>query len=179
MTNQSSFESDYEFDDDYFDSDYEFEDDYESVDEDYDVVAIDPSDVSILSSEDLVEIELDSDNTFSFDDGEAFELGIIDTDFAGYVDEDLTPTRDLDTYDFTVDKSNDFNFVLDGLSSDVDLVLFNEDNEIIGASRNPGSDPEALAASLEEGTYSLFFTNYDGDSTDYELTIYSGDFAIA
>ncbi|NJK58902.1 MAG: hypothetical protein HC939_24480 [Pleurocapsa sp. SU_5_0] len=179
-----------EYEDEYTDAEYDDSTDseYNYIDGDYSVAAIDPSDVPILSSEDLVEIELDSNNTIALDDGEAFELGVIDTDFAGYVSEDLTPTKDLDTYEFTyeftVDQNNDFNFVLDGLSSDVDLYLFNEDIdlfnediEILGSSLNSDSDPEALAASLEEGTYILSIENYDGDTTDYELTITSGDFA--
>jgi hypothetical protein len=132
-----------------------------------------------LSSEDLVEIELDSTNSSSLDGGEVFDLGTIDTDFAGYAVQDLTTNSPIDLYVFAVDQSDDLNFILDGLTADADLYLLNEDLDILGSSAKAGTDAEALAANLEEGTYFLGVSSYEEGPADYELTIASGDFALA
>jgi hypothetical protein len=183
MPKQTSFESDYS-ENDYLDSDFELSDysDYESYEPfegDYTVSAIDPSDAPILSSEDLVEIELDSTNSSSLDGGEVFDLGTIETDFAGYVVQDLTTNSSVDIYQFTVGQGDDLNFILDGLTDDADLYLLSEDLEVLGASDNAGIEAEVLAGNLEEGTYYLGISSYEGSPTDYELTIASGDFALA
>jgi hypothetical protein len=183
MPNQTSFESDFSENDyndfelpDYSDADYES---YESFEGDYTISAIDPSDAPILSSEDLVEIELDSTNSSYLDGGDVFELGTIDTDFAGYVVQDLTTNSPIDVYQFAVDQSDDLNFILDGLTGDADLYLLSEDLEILGTSENSGTDAEVLAGNLEEGTYYLGIISYEEGPADYELTIASGDFALA
>ncbi|NJL53325.1 MAG: hypothetical protein HC930_16190 [Hydrococcus sp. SU_1_0] len=144
---------------------------------------IDPSE-AILSSEDLVEIDLDSIDSFSIDSDsvggiEAFLLGDIDGDFAGLVAQELTTEAPYDFYEFTVGEADDFNFTLDGLSTDADLLLANEDFEVLGASVNPGTDADGLGGTLEEGTYYLGVASLNSDATDYDLTISSGDFALA
>lgn len=147
------------------------------VDSNSPVDPIDPAEITILDDVDV--INPDISDTYYVDEGEVFDLGLLDTDLSGVVEDDLTNRSLVDYYDFTVDQSNDFSFALDGLSADADLYLFDENGEVLGASENYDFEAEALEGTLAEGTYSLGVFSYDNVATDYELTISSGQYALS
>lgn len=158
-------------------SDFAAPDRFTPVERNSPVDSIDPTETTVPSNAtDLIELD---EPIYADDTGEAYDLGIVDTDVSGVVTEDLTSSGTFDIYQFTVEGDTDFSFTLDGLSADADLYLFDENSELIGASENYDLDAEALNGSLTDGTYFLGVSSYDGEATDYDLTISSGEFAFS
>lgn len=138
---------------------------------------IDPTETTAPSNDtDLIELD---EPIYADDTGEAYDLGMFETDASGVIVEDLSSSSPMDVYVFTVEEGTDFSFVLDGLTADADLYLMDEDYELLGSGENTGEDAEAIGGELTEGTYYLGVLSYDSDATDYELTISSGDLAVA
>lgn len=169
MSNSSLFENN--------SSDLELPDLSTPVERNSPVDPIDPTETTVPSNA-TDAIELD-EPIYANDIGEVYDLGIFETDASGVITQDLSGRDSLDLYQFTVEEDTDFSFVLDGLSADADLCLFDENVELIGLSANPDFDAEALEGSLTDGTYFLGVASYDDIATDYELTISSGDLALA
>lgn len=141
------------------------------------VDSTDPSD-SELPTNATDPIELD-EPIYADDTGEAYDLGMFETDASGVISEEVSSDSPMDVYMFTIEEGTDFSFVLDGLTADADLCLLDEDYEFLGFSENTGEDAEAISGELTEGTYYLGVISYDSDATDYDLTISSGDLAVA
>jgi hypothetical protein len=158
-------------------SDFALPDRSTPIDRNSPIDPIDPTETTAPTDADP--INPDSIDTTSVDEGELYDLGILDTDLSGVITDDLTSSSSIDFYQFTVDQSNDFSFTLDGLSADADLYLYDENYELIGASENYDSDAEGLDGSLTDGTYFLGVSSFDGEATDYDLTISSGEFAFS
>jgi hypothetical protein len=177
MSNQSSFTNNSNFSNFSNFSDFELPDRSTPVDRNSPVDPIDPTETTVPSNTDP--INPDSTDTTSIDGTEVFDLGILDTDFSGYITEDVNNRSPFDFYQFTVDQSNDFSFTLDGLSADADLYLFDENAELLAASENYDLDAEALEGNLADGTYFLGVSSFDAEATDYDLTISSGEFALS
>ena len=169
MPNQSLFENN--------SSDFELPDRSTPVERNSPVDPIDPTETTAPSNA-TDPIELD-DPIYVDDTGETYDLGILDTDASGVITQDLSGSDSLDLYQFTVEESTDFSFTLDNLSADADLYLFDENVELIGTSDNYDLDAEALEGSLTDGTYFLGVSSFDGEATDYDLTISSGEFALS
>ncbi|MFM2313401.1 MAG: hypothetical protein RLZZ04_2677 [Cyanobacteriota bacterium] len=158
-------------------ADFEAPDRSTPVERNSPVDPIDPTETTIPSNTDP--LNPDSIDTTSVDEGDFYDLGIFDTDLSGIVTDDLTSSGTLDVYQFTVEGDTDFSFTLDGLSADADLYLFDENYELIGASENYDLDAEGLDGNLIDGTYFLGVSSFDGEATDYDLTISSGEFAFS
>jgi hypothetical protein len=84
-----------------------------------------------------------------------------------------------DLYQFNISQSNDFNFVLEGMSADADLLLIDGNGEVIAVSENLDTDAEILTGSLPAGTYFLGVNSYDGIDTDYNLHAIGGENALS
>lgn len=136
-----------------------------------------------------VNIDFDTDSTVSnssgttIDTGETtFELYSLDTlngnDMISFVDS-IEGSSHPDTYQFTIDQSNEIAITLDGLSADADLWLYDSNYELVAVSNNPGFEGEILSETLNAGNYTLGVVSYDGTDTDYSLSIQTGEFASA
>ena len=109
---------------------------------------------------------------------EALDLGIFDGN-GSLVTTDGVGSSDLvDLYESSISESNDFNFVLDGLSADADLRLVDSNGEILTASENLNTDMEILAGSLPAGTYFLEVASLDNIDTSYNLSVFGGENAL-
>ncbi|MEB3826121.1 C2 family cysteine protease [Phormidium sp. CCY1219] len=116
--------------------------------------------------------------------GSASDLGTLNgtltrSDFVG--DSDLE-----DWYRFSIDRTSDFSLILDGLSADADVELFQDSdgngevdfNEVLSSSEAASTSPEAINLNLDRGTYSLRVKQYEGD-TNYNLTVTATPFDVA
>jgi hypothetical protein len=75
----------------------------------------------------------------------------------------------FDYYSFSVSGRSSFNLKLDKLKSNVDVALI-QGGKTLGRSAKGGKKPEALNATLEEGTYYLRVNQKQGNSR-YRLTL--------
>lgn len=120
-----------------------------------------------------------TDPTIPTDPGEtidlALDLGIFDGDGALTHTDDVGSSDPMDLYQFSISQNNEFNFVLEGMSADVDLHLVDSNGEILIASENLNTDAEILTASLPAGTYFLGVASYDNTDTNYNLSVFGGE----
>jgi len=106
----------------------------------------------------------------------ARDLGTLDSiqtfsDFVGNADKS-------DFYRFTLEDTKELNLTLEGLSSDADVLLIKDlnsngvfdDNEILDAPFNEGSDSEAINQILSAGDYFVLVEQFSGD-TNYNLSL--------
>lgn len=158
-------------------ADFEAPDRSTPVERNSPVDSTDPVDnTAPTNATDLIELD---EPIYADDTGETYDLGILDTDASGVITQDLSGRDSLDLYQFTVEESTDFSFTLDGLSADADLYVLDENYELLGTSDNYDFDAEGLDGNLTHGTYFLGVSSFDGEATDYDLTISSGEFAFA
>lgn len=158
-------------------ADFEAPDRSTPVERNSPVDPIDPTETTVPSNAtDLIELD---EPIYADDTGETYDLGIVDTDVSGVITQELSGSDSLDLYQFTVEESTDFSFILDNLSADADLYVLDENYELLGTSNNYDLDAEALEGSLTDGTYFLGVSSYDGEATDYDLTISSGELALS
>ncbi|MBC6478951.1 MAG: S8 family serine peptidase [Hormoscilla sp. GM7CHS1pb] len=93
------------------------------------------------------------------------------SDFVGDVDP-------YDFYRFTLEDTRELNLTLEGLSSDADVLLFEDlngngvfdDDEFLDAPFNEGSDSETINEILSAGDYFVLVEPYSGD-TNYNLSL--------
>jgi hypothetical protein len=107
----------------------------------------------------------DAGETFST----AFELGLLDGGIN--VDGSLTSTDLLDIFKFSLAGTQEISILLNGLSSDADVEIFDINGESLGFSNNAGTVEDSLNGVLDEGTYYLAVSSYDGVATDYNLDL--------
>ena len=93
--------------------------------------------------------------------------------------EEVGASDPTDLYQFSISQSNDFNFVIEGMSADTDLSLMDSNGEIIAVSENYDTDIEILTGSLLAGTYFLGVESYDSMDTDYNLHAIAGENALS
>jgi serine protease len=108
---------------------------------------------------------------------EALDLGLFSGDGTITITDGVGSSDPADAYQFSIDQDNNFSFILDGLSADADLYVFDGNGEIIGTSENLDLEAEGLSGSLAAGTYFVGISSYDGLDTSYDLTISGGSFA--
>ena len=84
-----------------------------------------------------------------------------------------------DLYRFDISQTNNFNFVVEGMSADVDLSIIDSSGEVIAVSENANTDIEVLTGSLPVGTYFLGVNSYDLMDTDYNLHAVGGENAMS
>lgn len=102
---------------------------------------------------------------------EAFEIGNMDAGDVNF--DDYVGTDDLDDY-YAIDVT-DWTFIdiaVEGLSSDADLMLVDEYENIIGSSEMAGAVSEYVQQTIPAGRYYVRVTAYEGE-TDYTLYLYS------
>lgn len=109
----------------------------------------------------------------------ALDFGAFDGDGMLSHSEGVGASDSTDLYRFSISQSNDFNFVLEGMSADADLHLVDINGEILAASENYNTDAEILIGSLPAGTYFLGVDSYDGIDTDYNLHAVGGENALS
>ena len=78
-----------------------------------------------------------------------------------------------DGYEFTVTQAGEYRFTLDGLSADVDLLIFDSQGEVLTSSINAGNEAEVIEINLNQGTYYAGVESYDEAPTEYILDIAS------
>jgi hypothetical protein len=110
---------------------------------------------------------------------EALDLGIFDGSGTLNVPGEVGGSDPIDLYQFSISQNNNFNFTLDGMSADADLVLIDSNNVVLTASVNTDSNAEVLDVSLEAGTYFLGVASYDGYETSYDLSVSGGEYALS
>ena len=76
-----------------------------------------------------------------------------------------------DYYKFKLGNTSDLNVVVDGLSADADLRLLSGKGNILASSVNIGTLNEAIAQTLEAGTYYLKVNSYNNSETFYNLKL--------
>ena len=76
-----------------------------------------------------------------------------------------------DYYKFKLGNTSDLNVVVDGLSADADLRLLSGKGNILASSVNVGTLNEAIAQTLEAGTYYLKVNSYNNSETFYNLKL--------
>jgi hypothetical protein len=86
------------------------------------------------------------------------------SDFVGQADAN-------DYYRFTLSNRSLFNLRLDRLSADADVYLLNSNGQVIGSSTYGGSNPEAIAATLDAGVYFVRVFPWGAANTNYTLTL--------
>lgn len=74
-----------------------------------------------------------------------------------------------DYYKFTINNTSNLNIAVKGLMDDADLRLFNSKGNILASSINAGSLNEAIAQTVEAGTYYIEVSSYNGSETYYKL----------
>ncbi len=74
-----------------------------------------------------------------------------------------------DYYRFNLSNSSDVKLVVDDLSDDADLQLFNDKGNILASSRNYGSTSELITQTLEAGNYYVEINSYNNSETYYSL----------
>jgi trimeric autotransporter adhesin len=104
----------------------------------------------------------------------AFDLGIFNDDNSITVRETIGINDRLDVYQFSVEQSSDFSVIVDGLDADLDLFIWNSNNEAVGSSITNGITEEGFSATIESGTYFVGVAFYSGADTSYDLTISTG-----
>ena len=108
-----------------------------------------------------------------------YSLDILnDSDTIDFVDS-IEGSNHPDIYQFSIDQSNEIAITLDGLSADADLWLYDSNYELVAVSNNPSFEAETLSGTLNAGNYTLGVVSYDGDDTDYSLSIQTGELASA
>lgn len=109
---------------------------------------------------------------------EALDLGIFDG--SGFLSHtgDVGSSDPVDLYQFSISQNNNFNFVLEGMSADVDLHLVDVNGAILARSENISTDAEILTASLPAGTYFLGAASYNNLDTSYNLHVIGGENAL-
>ena len=119
----------------------------------------------------------------SEDPGETLDLAL---DFGAFDDtgmltysESVGDSDPTDFYQFSISQSNDFNFVLEGISADADLSLIDSNGEVIAVSENYDTDVEILTGSLPADTYFLKINSFDSIDTDYNLHAIAGENALS
>ncbi|MBO1346726.1 MAG: S8 family serine peptidase [Hormoscilla sp. GUM202] len=93
------------------------------------------------------------------------------SDFVGDADPE-------DFYRFSLDSASEFNLTLEGLSSDADVLLIEDingnglldDDEILDAPFNEGSDSEEINQILFAGDYFVLVEQFEGN-TNYDLSL--------
>ena len=111
---------------------------------------------------------------------DAREIGTLNdiqtfSDFVGDADPE-------DFYRFSVDSTSEFNLTLEDLSSDADVLLFEDlnsnglldDDEILDAPFAQGSISEAINQTLPAGDYFVLVEQFSGD-TNYDLSLSATD----
>jgi hypothetical protein len=108
----------------------------------------------------------DPGNTFN----SAFNLGVLNSshrvanNFVGNTDSN-------DYYRFTLNNRSNFNLVLNGMSSDADVELFNSDGNLLQHSINGGTTPDIINQTLEAGVYYIRVFPWGGANTNYNLNV--------
>ncbi len=83
----------------------------------------------------------------------------------------LNAANQSDRFSFSLDQTRDFSVILEGLTADANLSLFDETGEqLIVTSANSGNITEQLSQTLAAGNYELLVeTTSPNASTDYDL----------
>lgn len=92
--------------------------------------------------------------------------GNVNTSFANFVG-----GSDIDDYlRFTLSSSSSVTLSLSGLQGDADLGLLNSAGQLLGASINPGAEPESITLNnLAPGNYYVWINAFQGAITNYVL----------
>ncbi|GAB4534481.1 MAG: hypothetical protein Tsb0014_20720 [Pleurocapsa sp.] len=101
----------------------------------------------------------------------AFDLGTLDSQTNLFQSGTIGGDDIVDAFQFTLDATGEFTAILDGLSNDVNLGLWNSDRVLIDASVNEAETAETLNNVLAVDTYYLGVISNDGLETPYDLTI--------
>ena len=135
---------------------------YDDLDTEYSL-SIQTGDFASATETDAIGDPITSPNPIdpitSEDPGETLDLAL---DFGAFdgtgmltYSEEVGASDPTDLYQFSITQSNDFNFVLEGMSADADLRLIDGNGETIAVSENLNTDAEILTGSLPAGTYFL------------------------
>ncbi len=104
---------------------------------------------------------------------DAHDLGVLDS-IADLVLEDGVSGNDIDDY-YTFEVT-DWTFVdlaLENLSGDIDLLLLDEYEQIMGASEVAGASPEYVQQIIPAGRYYIHIYSFESATSDYTLYLYS------
>jgi hypothetical protein len=80
----------------------------------------------------------------------ATDLGSLPASVAGYINGDRL---DVDFYSFTVEADGGIKIVLDGMSGNLDLYLYDGAQALVGVSENPSTSADGIFHSASAGTY--------------------------
>ncbi|NET42916.1 LysM peptidoglycan-binding domain-containing protein [Okeania sp. SIO2B3] len=86
--------------------------------------------------------------------------------FSGFVGNSDTSDR----YDFYLDSTSNFNLVLNGLSENIDVRLFDSNNSIESSTNSFNSD-EFINTTLSPGNYYIEIYPYNGANSNYNLSL--------
>ena len=85
----------------------------------------------------------------------------------------IESTSDIDLYSFEVTAQSNYQITMSGLSSDMDISLFDVNYNYIGGSYNGGSTTDSFNVTLSSGTYIISVYSYSGTS-NYTLSVENG-----
>lgn len=102
-----------------------------------------------------------------------YNLGELDLNNGGglRVDQTVGSSDPVDLYQFTLNNSGDYEFTLDNLSSDANIVLLDSNGDAIEQSELEGTLADSFNVDLDAGTYYVGVYSNDGIDTNYSLTI--------
>jgi N-acetylneuraminic acid mutarotase len=80
----------------------------------------------------------------------ATALGSLPASVTGYINGDRL---DVDFYSFTVEADGAIKIILDGMSENLDLYLYDGTEVLVAGSENPSTNPEGIFHSASAGTY--------------------------
>ena len=102
-----------------------------------------------------------------------YDLGELDLNNGGglRIDQTVGGSDPVDLYQFTLNDSGGYQFTLDNLSADANIVLFDSNGVVIEHSELDGTQAESFNVDLDAGTYLLGVYSNDGVDTSYNVTV--------
>ena len=106
----------------------------------------------------------DTEPNNSFNRASQVDVG---NDFSG----SIADGTDVDYFQFVADATGELSLQMSGLTDDLDIVLFDSNQNTISSSANPGTSGEAILASVEEGeTYFIQVEGFFGATSEYAIS---------
>jgi|GEM_PF-1758817 len=126
----------------------------------------------------IVEEDPVGEDPTAVDPGNTFDTALELGEYSGSVSTTWSDTiggeDTVDVFQFTISQTQQFEAVLSNLEADVDLGLFDANEELVISSETPGNVDESFGTTIEAGDYFVGVVSFDGVETAYDLDIAFG-----